>query len=111
MLSSDLRNHAVGRHLMPLLRNYDRDRIEIYGYTPWDYPNDPMQREITGLIKSFRPVADMRVRDIAEFIRRDEIDILFEFNGHTLGSKTGGAGLSRGTGADRLARLSVHQRS
>ena len=87
LLSSDLRSHAVGRHLMPLLRNYDRARIEIYGYTPWDYPNDPMQREITGLIKEFRGVNNMRVREIAELIRRDEVDVLFDFNGHTLGSK------------------------
>jgi protein O-GlcNAc transferase len=87
LLSSDLRSHAVGRHLMPLLRNYDRDRIEFYGYTPWDYPNDPMQREITGLIKAFRGVNNMRIREIAELIRHDEIDIVFDFNGHTLGSK------------------------
>lgn len=87
LLSSDLRSHAVGRHLMPLLRNYDRDRIEFYGFTPWDYPNDPMQQEIAGLIKAFRPVKNMRVRDIAAFIRQDEIDVLFDFNGHTLGSK------------------------
>ena len=87
LLSSDLRNHAVGRHLMPLLRNYDRDRIEFYGYTPWSYPNDPMQHEITGLIKEFRTLSKMRVREIAELIRRDEIDVLFDFNGHTLGSK------------------------
>jgi protein O-GlcNAc transferase len=87
LLSSDLRSHAVGRHLIPLLRNYDRDRIEFYGYTPWDYPNDPMQREITGLIKAFRGVNNMRIREIAELIRHDEIDIVFDFNGHTLGSK------------------------
>ncbi|HEX7005751.1 MAG TPA: tetratricopeptide repeat protein [Alphaproteobacteria bacterium] len=86
-LSSDLRSHAVGRHLMPLLRNYDRDRLEIYGYTPWDYPNDPNQREIMRLVAAFRPLSNMRVREIAELIRRDEIDILFDFNGHTLGSK------------------------
>ena len=87
LLSSDLRNHAVGRHLMPLLRNYDRDRFEVYGYTPWNYPNDPMQQEITSLIKAFRPLSNMRVREIAELIRGDEIDVLFDFNGHTLGSK------------------------
>jgi predicted O-linked N-acetylglucosamine transferase (SPINDLY family) len=87
LLSSDLRNHAVGRHLMPLLRNYDRGRIEIYGYTPWDYPNDPVQRDITGLIEGFRPLTNKRVREVAEFIRRDEVDVLFDFNGHTLGSR------------------------
>ena len=87
LLSSDLRSHAVGRHLVPLLRNYDRDRFEFYGYTPWDYPNDPMQVEIAGMIKAFRPLKNMRVRQIAELIRGDGIDILFDFNGHTLGSK------------------------
>jgi predicted O-linked N-acetylglucosamine transferase (SPINDLY family) len=87
LLSSDLRSHAVGRHLMPLLRSYDRGRFEFYGYTPWDHPNDPMQVEIAGMLKAFRPLKNMRVRQIAELIRGDEIDILFDFNGHTLGSK------------------------
>jgi predicted O-linked N-acetylglucosamine transferase (SPINDLY family) len=87
LLSSDLRSHAVGRHLLPLLRNYDRDRFEIYGYTPWDYTNDQTRHEIAGLIQDYRDVSNMRVREIAEAIRRDEIDVLFDLNGHTLGSK------------------------
>ena len=87
LLSSDLRSHAVARHLMPLLRNYDRDRFEIYGYTPWDYTNDKTRHEITGLIQGYRDLANMRIREIAELIRGDEIDVLFDLNGHTLGSK------------------------
>lgn len=87
-LSSDLRNHSVGKHIMPLMEHYDRERVEFYGYTAWDVDYDPVHHKLAELMNGgMRKVADHPARNIAEVIRGDEIDILFELNGHTLGSR------------------------
>jgi protein O-GlcNAc transferase len=87
-LSSDLRDHSVGKHIMPLMEHYDRDRIEVYGYSAWKVGHDPIHRKMSELMNGeLRTVANLPGREIARIIREDEIDILFELNGHTLGSR------------------------
>jgi len=87
-LSSDLRSHSVGKHIMPLFENYDRDRVELYGYSAWDVDYDPTHHTLAELMNGgMRTVADMPAREVAEVIRADEIDILFELNGYTLGAR------------------------
>lgn len=87
-LSSDLRDHSVGKHIMPLMAHYDRDRLEIYGYSAWKVGHDPVHRRMAELMNGeLRTVANLPGREIARIIREDEIDILFELNGHTLGAR------------------------
>jgi Tfp pilus assembly protein PilF len=87
-LSSDLRDHSVGKHISPLLRFYDQDRIEIYGYSAWDVGTDQVHVALGQLMNGeLRTVANLPAREIAEIIRKDEIDILFDLNGHTLGGR------------------------
>ena len=87
-LSSDLRDHSVGKHISPLLQAYDRDRIDIYGYSAWDVGQDKVHQALAKLMNGeLRTVAGQPARRVAEIIRNDEIDILFELNGHTLGSR------------------------
>src|SRR3546814_1556455 len=43
-LSSDLNAHSVAKCLMPLLEDHDRERFEIYCYSPKEVPNDRWQR-------------------------------------------------------------------
>ena len=87
-LSADLRTHSVGRLIMPLMKNYDHERLDFYGYATWEATGDPLQIEMRELMNGeLRTVADMSGRDIAEVIRGDEIDILFDLNGHTLGAR------------------------
>jgi protein O-GlcNAc transferase len=87
-LSSDLRDHSVGKHIAPLLQAYDRERIDVYGYSAWDVDRDQVHQRLKQLMNGeLRTVANLPAREIAEIIRADEIDILFELNGHTLGSR------------------------
>jgi len=87
-LSSDLRDHSVGKHIAPLLQAYDRDRLEVYGYSAWDVGEDKVHQALSQLMNGeLRTVANLPAREVAEIIRGDEIDILFELNGHTLGSR------------------------
>ena len=87
-LSSDLRDHSVGKHIAPLMQHYDRDRVEFYGYSAWDVGDDPVHQALAQLMNGeLRTVANLPARDVAEIVRGDEIDVLFELNGHTLGSR------------------------
>lgn len=87
-LSSDLRDHSVGKHVSPLLLSYDPERLEIYGYSCWDVGSDPVHQAFSQLMNGeLRTVHNLPSRQVAEIIRGDEIDILMEMNGHTLGSR------------------------
>jgi predicted O-linked N-acetylglucosamine transferase (SPINDLY family) len=86
-LSSDLRAHSVARFVMPLFENYDRDAIDIYCYSPAEDLGDDIQNRIRTLVKEFRIIGDQSHRDLAETIRGDDIDVLFELNGFTADSR------------------------
>ncbi len=87
ILSSDLRQHAVTKFLLPLFRNYDSDSIEISCYSLTPLADDAVQREIIDLVDEFTPVPNMSDHDVAATIREDGIDILLELNGFTFGGR------------------------
>lgn len=86
-VSSDLRKHSVARFVMPLFENYDRERFEIYCYSPTLDETDEVQRRIRGHVAEFRVIGHMPYRESAATIRDDKIDILFELNGFTADSR------------------------
>ena len=86
-VSSDLNRHSVARFIMPLFERYDRDRFDIYAYSPDENAGDEIQRRIRGLIKEFRVLGNASFHDIARTIKDDAIDILFELNGFTADSR------------------------
>lgn len=88
-LSSDLKSHSVAKSVRPVLDFYDRDRFEVYCYSPKDAPGDPVQKTISEQVDSFQSVANLSDNQIAHRIRDDEVDILFELNGFTLDSRVG----------------------
>jgi predicted O-linked N-acetylglucosamine transferase (SPINDLY family) len=87
LLSSDLRRHPVGTHLLPLLRRYDRGRLEIVAFSPTESPGDLVQAEIRDHVARFEVIGDVGPRQAAERIREAGIDILLELNGLTPGSR------------------------
>lgn len=89
LLSSDLRDHPVGRHVLPWLHHYDRGRFEIVGFSPDERSGDPVQGEIRTQIGGFEILGDCGLRETAERIRAADIDILLELNGHTAGTRLG----------------------
>ena len=89
ILSSDLCTHSVARFLNPLVRGYDRERFEIYCYTPLKAAGDAVQNEFIEITDSFTFVEGMTEREIAAAIQADDVDILLELNGFTRGSKLG----------------------
>ncbi len=88
-LSSDLRVHSVSRFVLPLLTKYDRDRFEVYCYSSVRMDADPIQAEFREQVDKFVFVNNFTDREVALAIQEDEIDILFELNGFTHGTKLG----------------------
>lgn len=87
-LSSDLNAHSVAICLMPLLEDYDRDRFEIFCYSPRNLPGDLVQAKIQGLVDKYHLLVNRPDLDFAHTIRADEVDILFDLNGITQHSRT-----------------------
>ncbi|MFN4281218.1 MAG: tetratricopeptide repeat protein [Alphaproteobacteria bacterium] len=83
ILSSDLRSHSVARFVMPLLKDYDREKFEIYCYSPLRRDSDPVQIQARGLATSFKYIDGLADREAAALIRADAVDILLDLNGFT----------------------------
>ncbi len=87
-VSADFRAHAAARSFRPMMLNHDKSQFEITCYS-----STPVEDEFT---KEFRLAAD-RWRDVArlsddelfEQIRADQIDILVDLSGHSLGNRLG----------------------
>jgi len=86
-VSSDLRGHSVAKFTLPLFERLDRDRFEISCFAPNEYPDDEIQNRFKSIVDRFTVVRDRSMREMAEEIRDDGVDILFELNGFTRDSR------------------------
>jgi protein O-GlcNAc transferase len=82
-LSSDLRQHAVGKFAQTLFDHYDRDRFELYAYSFRPGPPDAVQQRIAGQITGFRVRPGISERDAARMIADDRLDVLVELGSTT----------------------------
>jgi predicted O-linked N-acetylglucosamine transferase (SPINDLY family) len=87
LLSSDLRRHAVSRFVLPLVEKYDREKFEIFCYSPNRVDDDHIQQRFRSLADKFAYVVNATDRETALTIARDDVDILFELNGFTHGTR------------------------
>jgi protein O-GlcNAc transferase len=83
ILSSDLRQHAVSRFVLPLVKKYDRERFEFFCYSPVRSDADQIQAHFRNLADKFTFVNNFTDREVAAAIQNDDVDILFELNGFT----------------------------
>jgi protein O-GlcNAc transferase len=84
LLSSDLRDHAVGYLVEDLLEHADRDRVKISCYAG-QAPEDEMMRRLRKLADGWTSLANMTYADAAALIRRDGVHCLIDLAGHTKG--------------------------
>jgi protein O-GlcNAc transferase len=82
-MSSDLRNHPVGYFALPLFENIDSDRFEVFCYSYYQGQIDTTQEFITSKVTAYRWMQDISIRDAAQTIADDQLDILFELGGTT----------------------------
>jgi predicted O-linked N-acetylglucosamine transferase (SPINDLY family) len=79
-LSSDFRNHPVGRNIAPLLEQRDRSHFEAYCYSEQHKP-DAVTAQFRNLADVWRPIAGLTDKELARLIRSDGIDILIVIAG------------------------------
>lgn len=82
-VSSDLKQHPVGFHLLELLEKFDRDRVETFGYCHSKDQDKEIQRNLRAAFDHFVPVKELGDLDVAQLIHDNEIDILINLNGYT----------------------------
>ena len=85
-LSSDLRQHVVGRNVLPLLMHHDRKQFEIYAYYSHAV-GDEMTTRFKACCDGWRDGQRVSDEQLAEMIRADGIDVLVDLHLHTLGNR------------------------
>ena len=83
VMSSDLRKHVVTHFAQPIFDHVDRDRFELYAYSFFPGPEDSVQARIAGQVSGFRWRPDITIRDAAQMIADDGLDVLVELGGST----------------------------
>lgn len=66
--------------LQPLLKSHHNERVEVYMYS--DEPPHTVPNTIKNSIAHWRDTYGMTADAFCELVRKDEIDILLELNGH-----------------------------
>jgi len=81
-VSRDFRAHPVAFFIEPILASHDHSRISVYTYL--DLPqSDAITGQLRQHVENWRDITGMTDDDVAEQVRRDEIDILVDLGGHT----------------------------
>ncbi len=85
-LSSDFRDHVVGRNILPLFEHHDRHQFELFCYSNVIRP-DPMTLRFQSLCDRWRDIYGVPDEEVSEIIRGDEIDILVDLSLHMDGNR------------------------
>lgn len=86
-VSPDLRDHAVAAFLEPLIDAHYRKAFEIYCFDTSTDAEDVVTDRLRDSADVWQRVADFSDRDLAETIRKNQIDILVDLSGHTRGNR------------------------
>ena len=81
-VSPDFSEHPVGRFLLPLLGNRDRQAFEVYCYSGVRRPDD-ITRQLMKLADVWRKTNGLTDERLAERVRQDAIDILVDLTMHS----------------------------
>lgn len=84
-VSADFRQHSVSYFFEPLLMSHDPQRVEVVCYA-----NSGKRDEVTERLARrarIQSVVDLSDAELADQIRADEIDVLVDLAGHTVGHR------------------------
>jgi predicted O-linked N-acetylglucosamine transferase (SPINDLY family) len=85
-VSADLRDHVVGRNLLPLFARHNREQFEVTCYANLLCP-DEMTPQFRRWSDRWRSIVGMSDERVAEQIRSDGIDILVDLSLHLWGNR------------------------
>ncbi len=85
-VSPDLRNHPVGRSLLPMLQHHDRNAFEIVCYSDAQAEDD-LSTKLRESCSTWRRIAGVSDEQLAKRIQDDQIDILVDLTLHMRGNR------------------------
>ncbi len=86
-LAPDVLEQAAARFYEPMLTLWDRSAFEVFCYS-LSGRSDAFTERVREAVTAYREVPEISAGEVAEFIRQDEIDILFDLGGHSAGGAT-----------------------
>jgi predicted O-linked N-acetylglucosamine transferase (SPINDLY family) len=87
-ISPNFSRHSVGYFIEPVIRCHDRQQYEVFCYYAHRLADDTTRR-IRALADGWRDVAGADEEAVANRVRDDRIDILFDLAGHSKGNQLG----------------------
>jgi predicted O-linked N-acetylglucosamine transferase (SPINDLY family) len=84
-ISGDFRVHAVGLIIPELIERHDRSRVEVFAYMTKPGDGSELAMRLVAAFDRFVEVAGMPAQQLAERIKADQIDVLIDLSGWTLG--------------------------
>ena len=85
-LSRDFRRHVTMRWSWALLTELNKNCFEVYCYSNLKNPDEDTNR-LRNAVDNWRDIFALTDKQAAQLIRDDEIDILFDLAGHTVGNR------------------------
>jgi predicted O-linked N-acetylglucosamine transferase (SPINDLY family) len=85
-VSPDFRDHSVAFFFEPLLKDHDRQAVEVFCYAEVKGP-DAVTARLQGLADNWLVTVGLSDDELAQRIRTDRIDILVDLAGHTASNR------------------------
>ena len=86
-LSSDFRDHAVGRFMFGILEHHDRSKFSVTIIDNRPNNNDVFAKKFKALGARWLNISDTNTDDACKLISSHQIDILIDLAGHTSGGR------------------------
>lgn len=81
-VSGDFKDHSVNYFFEPLLRELDRQRVEVFCYSN-DLYRDAVTMRIESMCNGWRNIATVPDQEAAQLIHADQIDVLIDLSVHS----------------------------
>ena len=85
-VSGDLREHVVGYFIDGLIRNFDKQRFELFAF-PTTYQSDHVTGRMKPFFKKWLPLTGESDFDAARLIHDEGINVLLDLSGHTASNR------------------------
>jgi predicted O-linked N-acetylglucosamine transferase (SPINDLY family) len=86
--SADFKAHPVSFLTVGMFEAHDRNRFEICGFGLDQAENDKMRRRVVDAFDQFIDLSASDTSEAIDVVRKTELDIAIDLNGHTSGGRT-----------------------
>ena len=86
-VSSDLRDHAVGRFMIGILEKHNRDNFKVHVFDNRPNNNDATAQRLKKLDIQWNDISSLDTKEACTLIAEQGIDILIDLSGHTNGGR------------------------